>query len=56
MGAREAIEALLAAHGLVSVGGDSLHDLVEAQMQRLIAEGAEPRTCRRYVVWGDRAR
>ena len=50
---REQIEALLAAHGLVSVGSDPLLDLVAAQEQRMIEEGREPRRRRRYVVWGD---
>jgi ubiquinone/menaquinone biosynthesis C-methylase UbiE len=47
------IEALLAAHGLVGVGGDPLLDLVAAQEQRMVEEGRERRTHRRYVVWGD---
>jgi len=47
------IEALLAAHGLLDVRGDPLHDLVAAQEQRMIAEGQERRTYRRYAVWGD---
>jgi ubiquinone/menaquinone biosynthesis C-methylase UbiE len=51
--ARQDIEALLSAHGLVAVGGDSLLDLVAAQEQRMIEEGREPRAHRRYVVWGD---
>jgi ubiquinone/menaquinone biosynthesis C-methylase UbiE len=50
------IEALLRAHGLVSVGGDPLLDLVEAQAQRMVDEGRERRTHRRYVAWGDVAR
>jgi ubiquinone/menaquinone biosynthesis C-methylase UbiE len=50
---REEIEALLRAHGLVNVGGDPLHDLVAAQEQRMIEEGLERRTHRRYAVWGD---
>ncbi len=50
---REDIEALLAAHGLRSVRGDPLHDLVAAQAQRMVDEGLERRTHRRYVVWGD---
>lgn len=49
------IEALLRAHGLVNVGGDPLLDLVAAQAQRMVEEGREPRTHRRYVVWGNRA-
>jgi len=47
------IEALLAAHGLANVGGDPVLDLVAAQEQRMIDEGRERRTHRRYVVWGD---
>jgi len=50
---REEIEALLRAHGLVNVHGDALLDLVSAQAQRMVEEGREPRTHRRYVVWGD---
>jgi ubiquinone/menaquinone biosynthesis C-methylase UbiE len=50
---REQIEALLRAHGLVSVSSDPLLDLVAAQSQRMVDEGREPRTHRRYVVWGD---
>ena len=53
---REEIEALLKAHGLTNVGSDPLHDLVAAQAQRMIDEGREQRTHRRYVVWGDVAR
>ena len=53
---REEIEALLKAHGLVKVGSDPLLDLVEAQAQRMVDEGRERRTHRRYVVWGDVAR
>ena len=53
---REEIEALLRAHGLVNVGSDPLLDLVAAQEQRMVAEGRERRTRRRYVVWGDVAR
>jgi len=52
---REEIEKLLAAHGLRDVHGDPLHDLVAAQAQRMVDEGLEQRTHRRYVVWGDRA-
>jgi ubiquinone/menaquinone biosynthesis C-methylase UbiE len=52
----EQIEALLQAHGLVNIGGDPLTDLVEAQVQRMIEEGLEPRWRNRYVVWGDVAR
>jgi ubiquinone/menaquinone biosynthesis C-methylase UbiE len=50
---REEIEALLRSHRLVDVGGDPLTDLVEAQVQRMIEEGLEPRRRNRYVVWGD---
>jgi ubiquinone/menaquinone biosynthesis C-methylase UbiE len=53
---REEIEALLRRHGLINIGGDSLADLVEAQVQRMIEEGLEPRRRNRYVVWGDVAR
>ena len=52
---REEIERLLAAHGLDSVRSDPLHDLVVAQAQRMVDEGLERRTHRRYVVWGDLA-
>jgi ubiquinone/menaquinone biosynthesis C-methylase UbiE len=54
--AREEIETLLKAHGLVNVGSDPLLDLVAAQEQRMVEEGRERRTRRRYVVWGDVAR
>src|SRR5206468_3021479 len=50
---REEVEALLKAHGLRNVGGDSLLDLVAAQAQRMVEEGRERRKHRRYVVWGD---
>ena len=53
---REEIETLLTAHGLVSVGSDPLLDLVAAQAQRMVDEGQESRTRRRYVVWGDVSR
>jgi len=49
----EQIEALFEAHGLVHVSGDALLDLVAAQAQRMVEEGRERRTHRRYVVWGD---
>jgi ubiquinone/menaquinone biosynthesis C-methylase UbiE len=49
----EEIEDLLAAHGLVSIGSDPFRDLVAAQERRLVAEGRERRTRRRYAVWGD---
>ena len=51
---REEIERLLTAHGVENVRGDSLDDLVAAQAQRMVDEGLERRTHRRYVVWGDR--
>jgi len=54
--AREEIETLLKAHGLVNVGSDPLLDLVAAQEQRMVEEGRERSTRRRYVVWGDVAR
>jgi hypothetical protein len=47
------IETLLTTHGLVDVGGDSLLDLVAAQEQRMVTEGRERRTHRRYAVGGD---
>jgi ubiquinone/menaquinone biosynthesis C-methylase UbiE len=50
---REQIAALLSAHRLVRVASDPLLDLVAAQEQRMIDEGRERRTHRRYVVWGD---
>jgi ubiquinone/menaquinone biosynthesis C-methylase UbiE len=50
---REEIERLLTAHGLGGVRSDPLHDLVAAQAQRMVDEGLERRTHRRYVVWGD---
>ena len=53
---REEIETLLKTHGLVNVGGDSLLDLVAAQVQLMVEEGREAQTRRRYVVWGDVAR
>jgi ubiquinone/menaquinone biosynthesis C-methylase UbiE len=53
---QEEIETLLKAHGLVNVGSDPLLDLVAAQEQRMVEEGRERRTRRRYVVWGDIAR
>jgi ubiquinone/menaquinone biosynthesis C-methylase UbiE len=51
----EQIEALFKAHGLVHVNGDPLIDLVTAQARRMVEEGREQRTHRRYVVWGDLA-
>ena len=53
---REEIVTLLETHGLSHVGSDPLLDLVEAQAQRMVDEGRERRTHRRYVVWGDIAR
>jgi ubiquinone/menaquinone biosynthesis C-methylase UbiE len=53
---REEIETLLKAHRLVNVGSDPLLDLVAAQVQRMVEEGRERRTHRRYVVWGNVAR
>ena len=50
---RAEIQALLKSRGLVSVEGDSLLDLVAAHELRMVAEGREVRTHRRYVVWGD---
>src|SRR5215469_3799343 len=50
---REEIEALLSARGLIGVGSDPVLDLVEAQAERMVAEGRERQTRRRYVVWGD---
>ena len=53
---REEIESLLRAHGLAWVASDPLTDLVDAQVQRMIEEGLEPRRRNRYVVWGDKWR
>ena len=50
---REEIEALLKAHGLVNVTSDPVSDLVEAQAQRMVEEGRERQTRRRYVAWGE---
>ena len=50
---REEIETLFKAHGLVGVGSDPVLDLVEAQAQRMVEEGGQRQTRRRYVVWGD---
>jgi ubiquinone/menaquinone biosynthesis C-methylase UbiE len=50
---REQIEALFMAHRLTNVHSDPLPDLVAAQAQRMADEGREPRSRRRYVVWGD---
>jgi ubiquinone/menaquinone biosynthesis C-methylase UbiE len=50
---QQEIERFLAEHGLVDVKGDAFLDLIAAQERRLAAEGREPRTRRRYAVWGD---
>jgi ubiquinone/menaquinone biosynthesis C-methylase UbiE len=50
---REEIEALFRAHGLVDVGSDPVIDLVEAQAQRMVEEGRERQTRRRYAAWGE---
>ncbi|MBV9198721.1 MAG: class I SAM-dependent methyltransferase [Alphaproteobacteria bacterium] len=50
---REEIEVLLHAHGLVNVGSDPVRDLVEAQAERMVEEGRERQTRRRYVAWGE---
>lgn len=50
---REEIEAILRAHGLANVGSDPLRDLGAAQEQRMVEEGLERRTRRRYAAWGD---
>ena len=50
---REEIEALFKAHGLLDVGSDPVLDLVEAQAQRMVEEGGERQTRRRYLVWGE---
>jgi SAM-dependent methyltransferase len=47
------IERLLAEHGLVGIGSDPFLDLVAAQERRMVAEGRERRTRRRYAVWAD---
>ena len=53
---REEIESLFKAHGLVNVGSDPVLDLIEAQAQRMVEEGRELQTRRRYVAWGEVAR
>ena len=53
---REEIEVLLHAHGLVNVGSDPVRDLVEAQAERMVEEGRERQTRRRYIAWGEVAR
>ncbi|MGE5269830.1 MAG: class I SAM-dependent methyltransferase [Thiohalocapsa sp.] len=50
---RQEIEAVLRRHGLVDVRSDPLADLVTAQVERMVAEGQEPRRRHRYVAWGD---
>jgi ubiquinone/menaquinone biosynthesis C-methylase UbiE len=50
---REEIEALLGAHRLGNVGSDPVLDLVEAQADRMVEEGRERQTRRRYVAWGE---
>lgn len=50
---QEEIEALFGAKGLVDIGGDPIHDLVDAHVQRSIAEGAPTSVRRRYIVWGE---
>jgi ubiquinone/menaquinone biosynthesis C-methylase UbiE len=50
---REDIEALFKAKGLVGVASDPVFDLIEAQADRMVEEGRERQTRRRYVVWGD---
>ena len=50
---RDEIKALLRSKGLAGVGSDPLEDLVEAQVQRMVAEGQEPRRRHRYGAWGD---
>jgi ubiquinone/menaquinone biosynthesis C-methylase UbiE len=50
---RDDIERVLRAHGLSGIASDPLADLVEAQAQRLAAEGGEPRRRQRYVAWGN---
>jgi ubiquinone/menaquinone biosynthesis C-methylase UbiE len=53
---REQIETLFRARGLINVASDPVSDLVEAQAQRMVEEGRERQTRRRYVAWGDKAR
>jgi ubiquinone/menaquinone biosynthesis C-methylase UbiE len=50
---REEIETLFKDHGLVNVGSDPVSDLVEAQARRMVEEGRERQTRRRYAAWGD---
>src|SRR5262249_27710290 len=51
--AREGIEGLLRAKGLVEVGSDPLADVIMAQNERAAVEGEELRPRRRYIVWGE---
>jgi len=50
---RDEIEALLRSKGLAGIASDPLEDLVDAQVQRMVAEGQEPRRRHRYVAWCD---
>jgi ubiquinone/menaquinone biosynthesis C-methylase UbiE len=50
---REEIETLLRGLGLDNIGSDPVLDLVEAQAQRMVEEGRERQTRRRYAAWGD---
>jgi len=50
---RQEIEDLLRSRGLVGVGSDPVLDLVEAQAERMVAEGRERQTRQRYVAWGE---
>jgi len=50
---RAEIEDLFRSHGLVGVGSDPVLDLVEAQAERMVAEGRERQTRQRYVAWGE---
>ncbi len=43
----------IAAGDIITDFGDPRLDLVAAQEQRMVEEGRERRTRRRYVVWGD---
>lgn len=51
--AREEIEALFRAKGLVEVRSDPLADVIIAQNERAAAEGEELRPRQRYIVWGN---
>jgi hypothetical protein len=37
----------------VNIGSDPVPDLVEAQSARMVEEGRERQTRRRYVAWGE---